>query len=446
MKELKITNAWLCQVKDKSIVPTFADVVIQHGKIKEVLRQDFNEFISGKKITDEKSFDAGGRVVTIPNVNFHDHFYSRLVKGSDVKGQTNNFHNILKNLWWKLDLAVDLDIVKASAQMAALESIRSGTTYIFDHHASPNSTSSSLQVITDVLNEFNLCSVLCFESSDRNGKKLSDEAIEENLAFFRNQTSENVKALFGLHASFTLYDDSLSKVSKIVKDTGLGIHIHLCEDKVDRDLSVSLFGDSPVDRLIKFNLLNDRSILAHGIHLTDEDFLKLENLGCAIAYNPDSNLNNAVGIPEYSKVPESIPILCGTDGMHSNPTRSFKQLFLLYRHQGNSFASSFEWIQKIYFGQLNFVKKFFPDFTSLQAGDKADLIVWDYVPPTPITETNFFGHYVYGILERNIHSVIQKGKFLMKSKEIVGFSEEKISKDIYIQGKRLAERFSGGDY
>jgi cytosine/adenosine deaminase-related metal-dependent hydrolase len=437
---IKITNAWLCQVKDKSIVPIFADVVIGNGKIKEIIERDFDQFIPGDNISNSYLFDACGRVVTIPNINFHDHFYSRLAKGLNVTGDTSNFHNILKNLWWKLDLALDLEMVKASAQMAALESIRNGVTYIFDHHASPNATNSSMKVIADVLDEFNLCGVLCFESSDRNGKKLSDEAIEENLTFFQNHTSESVRALFGLHASFTLDDDSLSKISKIVNETGLGIHIHLCEDKIDRDLSISSFGDSPVDRLVKFDLLNGQSILAHGIHLTEEDFLKLENLGCAIAYNPDSNFNNAVGIPEYSKVLKSIPILCGTDGMHSNPIRSIKQLFLLYRHQQNSFKNSFEWIQKIYFDQLNFVKKFFSDFTSLQARDKADLIVWDYVPPAPFNSQNFFGHWIYGITERPVHSVLQEGKFLMKSFQIQEIDEVALNREIYEQGKRLSEK------
>jgi len=161
--KIKITNAWLCQVKDKSVIPIFADVVIVDGKIKEILQQDFSEFISEKKISDEKSIDAGGRVVTIPNVNFHDHFYSRLAKGLNVTGDTSNFYSILKNLWWKLDLALDLEMVNASAQMAAAESIRKGVTYIFDHHASPSFTRGSLETIAKVLKEFDLRGVLCFE-------------------------------------------------------------------------------------------------------------------------------------------------------------------------------------------------------------------------------------------------------------------------------------------
>ena len=86
-----------------------------------------------------------------------------------------------------------------------------------------------------------------------------------------------------------------------------------------------------------------------------------------------------------------------------------------------------------------FVKKYFPDFSSLQIVDRADLIIWDYVPPTPISQSNFFGHYIYGILERQVHSVIQNRKVLMNNFSLTDIDETKINNYIYEQGKRLVE-------
>jgi cytosine/adenosine deaminase-related metal-dependent hydrolase len=74
----------------------------------------------------------------------------------------STFQNILKNLWWKLDLDLDIDMIKASSQMAVMESIRNGVTYIFDHHASPGNTEGSLATIADVLENSGLRGVLCF--------------------------------------------------------------------------------------------------------------------------------------------------------------------------------------------------------------------------------------------------------------------------------------------
>ncbi len=84
--------------------------------------------------------------------------------------------------------------------------------------------------------EFGLRGVLCFETTDRNGKSLSENGISENVIFFRNSTNADLKAMLGLHASFTLDDETLKKASELVKELGLGIHIHLCEDKVDRKI------------------------------------------------------------------------------------------------------------------------------------------------------------------------------------------------------------------
>jgi cytosine/adenosine deaminase-related metal-dependent hydrolase len=433
---LTITNAWICRISGQKIIPVFGDILISNGRISEITKKDFKKFLSQPLQSPDKTINAGGRVITVPMINFHDHFYSRLAKGLPIKGSMENFKLILQNLWWKLDIALDAEMIRASAQMAALESIRNGVTYIFDHHSSPNSTNGSLKVISNVLGEFGLRGVLCFETTDRNGKQLSENGITENLKYFRNSTSEDLKAIFGLHASFTLNDDTLNKVSELVKELDLGIHIHLCEDKVDREESSAKYKNHPVDRLIKFGLLNDKSILAHGIHLTDEDYTSIANNGSAIVYNLDSNFNNAVGLPELSRAPFKIPILTGTDGMNSNPERTFKQLFLLARHQGRTFEESFELIKKVYFDQLNFVQKYFSDFSLLNIKDRADLIIWDYIPPTPFMEENFWGHFIYGILDRPIHSIIQNGNVLMKNFKI-NFDEMKYQKNIIKQGNRL---------
>ncbi|MGB5531404.1 MAG: amidohydrolase family protein [Ignavibacteriaceae bacterium] len=438
---LTITNAWICQISGQKIIPEFGNILISNGRISDVTKKDFNKFLSQPLQSPDKTINAGGRVITVPMINFHDHFYSRLAKGLPIKESMENFKLILQNLWWKLDLALDSEMIRASAQMAALESIRNGVAYIFDHHSSPNSTNGSLKVISDVLGEFGLRGVLCFETTDRNGKQLSENGIAENLNYFRNSTGKDLKAIFGLHASFTLNDDTLRKVSELVKELNLGIHIHLCEDKVDREESFSKYNNLPVDRLLKFGLLNDKSILAHGIHLTDEDYASIANSGSAIVYNLDSNLNNAVGLPELSRTPFKIPILTGTDGMNSNPARTFKQLFLLARHQGMTFEESFDWIKKVYFDQINFVKKYFPDLSLLNIQDRADLIIWDYVPPTPFLEENFWGHFIYGILDCSIHSVIQNGNVLMNSFKI-SFDDSEYQKKITTQGNRLYNKMS----
>lgn len=437
---IKIYNAWIAQITENKITPVFGDITINKGKISSVTKRTPDDVIDVEE--NSSHINAHSRIVTIPNINFHDHFYSRLAKGLAITGSMENFEEVLKNLWWKLDLALDEEMVKASVQLALLESIKNGVTYIFDHHASPSYISGSLSLIANQIKDFGLRGVVCFEASDRNGEKLSEESIYENIDFCKNKSDDEVKGLIGLHASFTLNDDTLKNISGYVKESGTGIHIHLCEDIVDRDRSIKLYGDLPVQRLEKFNLLNDRSIVAHGIHLNKDDYRTLLKNNVALVYNLDSNMNNSVGLPQFLKVPSDLTILAGTDGMHANMARSNKEIFLHHRHQGNSFNESFEWMNRSYFNQINFVKKFFPDFTNLMEGDRADLVMWDYVPPAPLHKNNFWGHYLYGLTERRVANVIQNGKLLLKEYNLVDIDESQLNQRIAIQGARLSEKFS----
>ncbi len=432
---MKITNAWICTIQNKTIKPVYGDMIVEDGIIKHILPRKLN----GKKrrTVTKQSIDAGGRVITIPMINFHEHIYSRLAKGVPIKGPMNNFQNILKNLWWKLDKNLDMEMIEASAQMAAIESIKSGVTYIFDHHSSPNHATGSLKQIAKVLKKNKLRSVLAFETSDRNGKQLSRKGLEENKDFFLNYTGENLKSMFGLHASFTLNNTTLQDVSTFVNEYELGIHIHLCEDPSDRILSKKQTGKLPLQRLKDFNLLNEKSILSHAVHLTKSEFSIIDKFKSAVAINIDSNMNNSVGITKIEKMPESITLLAGTDGMHANPQRTLKNIFLLLRNNGLDFENAFKIIQRIYFNQIDFIKHYYNDFTELKKNNRADFIIWDYIPPTPFNKENFWGHFIYGMLEANIHSTFQRGVALMINKKLNFINEEKSFNDIYKQGEKL---------
>ena len=176
-------------------------------------------------------------------------------------------------------------------------------------------------------------------------------------------------------------------------------------------------GVPPAVRLHRLGLLDRPGILAHGVHLADADRDALAGRPCALALNPDSNLNNAVGLPEYAAIPDDLPLVAGTDGMHGDPGRSLKQLFLLSRHQGFSAGESFAWVKRITTAQHSFVRRFFPDHPSLSEGDRADLVVWDYRPPSPLNPDTFWGHYVYGVLESPAWAVLQEGRLLLSGRD-----------------------------
>ncbi|MCK7522921.1 MAG: amidohydrolase family protein [Ignavibacteriales bacterium] len=257
-------------------------MIIENGIITQINSTDIS--IRQK---DFDIIDAQGRVVTVPNVNFTITFIPDWQKVCRCMGQWKIFLKYSKTFWWKLDMLLDHEMIKASADMAAIESIRNGVTYIFDH-ASPSHTLGSLNCIKETLCEFNIRNVLCFETSDRNGEQLKEEAIKENQNYFLYNTNENSKGMFGLHASFTLDDSTLNSIKDFLAKNDIGIHIHICEDESDRNLSMKKYGKSPVQRLLDFNLVNEKSILVHGVHITKEELDSLKDKKPALAINLDS--------------------------------------------------------------------------------------------------------------------------------------------------------------
>ena len=360
MKKQNITveNAWICSIVGEDVIPFFGDIIISGGTISKIRPKNFQTFLKNPTKVGKDSFNASGRVVTLPMINFHDHIYSRLAKGLPLKGKFDNFQNVLKNLWWKLDRALDTDMISASAKMAAIESVRNGVTYVVDHHSSQMEITGSLDTIKNDLSKFGLRGILCFEATDRNGSKPAMAGLDENLNFMLANSNDDFKTMLGLHASFTLSDELLREAHRLMK-FDWGIHIHVAEDESDIKLSMEYAKYSPIQRLKNYKLMNDKSILVHGVHLKEKDFLKISAAESALAFCLDSNMNNSVGLPQFAKIPNAIPLLIGTDGMHANIAGSFKQLFLVTRNQGMSADQSFALIKKIYFDEINFIRKYF---------------------------------------------------------------------------------------
>ena len=441
-----LKNAWLCRLNGRSVQPVFVDVSIAEGKIRQIQPPGRTP----PPAAEYEIIDARGRVVTPPLVNFHEHIYSRLAKGLNPQGPTNSFRQILENFWWPLDQALDLPMIGVCARLCALESIRSGVSYLFDHHSSPNSIEGSLVTIANALRRHFLRGVLCFETSDRQDRARAVKSLEENRAFIRYARDSDLRGMVGLHAPFTLSNESLEQAAKLCRELEVGLHIHLSESKDDPEQSRKLCGISPAARLESFGLLqkplSTYSILAHGVHLDQEEYSRIGASCAALAYCPDSNMNNSVGLPEYARVPAEVSILAGTDGMHANVARSLKQLFLLHRHQGNSMEASFLWFEKLFFDQVRFVRNIFPDYPSLEEGDRADLLIWDYQPPTPFGADNFWGHYIYGVLESPASWLLQKGRVLLREGRLAPDLAPNPAEweDVVKQGQRLFGRFRDG--
>ncbi len=360
----------------------------------------------------DRVLDVKGRVIMPGLVNAHHHIYSTLSKGIPVKGPLNDFVGTLEKLWWKLDRVLEQDDIVASTIITLRECIKAGVTTVFDHHISVPFIEGSLDSMAKEFERYQINGVLCFETSDRNGKEIFNRSLKENVDFYKKHlNSKNIKGTIGLHASFTLDEESLPIIKEQIGDAP--IHIHVAEDLSDVTETMKMSGGLPViERLDKYNLLNKNSLIVHGNNLTDEELALIKKSEAFVIHNPDSNMNNTLKIKNISEtLSAGIPLTVGTDGMTSNMLKSYKNSFLLnrYLHQNpdTGYGEIYEVIQNAF--KLKTTYGF--DLGVLE-GDDADVVVFDYQPSTPFNENTFLGHFVFGITESRPQWVL-KGEYVL---------------------------------
>lgn len=396
--------------------------------------------------------DAEGGLILPGFINAHSHLYSAFARGMPLVGELpTNFLEILQKIWWKLDLALNEDDVYYSALISAVDAMKAGTTTIIDHHASPNFCINSLKIISEALSKIGLRGCLSYEVSDRNGKDSALEGIDENIRHIEwcnNNKNTLISASFGLHAPFTLSDDTLRICTKEEKKFKTGFHIHLAEGLDDVIDSTEKYKITVTNRMKRRGILGEKTIAAHCIHLVKEDLDILYKTKTNIVHNPRSNMNNAVGVaPIIEMFNIGIRPGLGTDGMGMDMTREVYTSWLLQNHnKATPFSFSLdEAYQMLTYNNAKIASKFFTlKLGNLEIGNAADIIVIDYKLPTPLNRSNLFSHLLFGSETWIVKDTIINGKIVMKDRKITTINELEVIKKTKNLASKLWERLYQG--
>lgn len=255
-------------------------------------------------------------VIRDGHVNAHTHLYSGLVPyGVAMPAEPPaNFLGILEQLWWKLDRALDAELLAISAEVAVADALLCGTTLLVDHHESPNFIGGSLDVIADACAKYGIRACLCYGASERNGGR--DEAQAglaecQRFAAARGHTPA-LRGAVGLHASFTVSNQTVAEAGRLARAQRLPVHVHVAEDLADARDAVERGFSGPLDRLCRLGAVPAGSVLAHSIHLRAEERPLIAAHGACAVQNPRSNLGNRVGYPAGLRRLQRVAL--GTDG------------------------------------------------------------------------------------------------------------------------------------
>jgi len=438
---LLIENGTVLTLGKTSRVLRGHSVLIENGLVAKVAPKKGIKNFRGKRI------DAMGKVVLPGFINAHTHFYSSFARGLTKAKPSAGFNQVLKNLWWRLDSALITEDCYYSALIALLGSIRHGTTTLIDHHASPGAVSGSLGAIERAVRETGLRACLCYELSDRDGARIAKEGLAENVSFIRQCQQQNdfrVKALFGLHASFTISDATMEKAATLGHELHAGFHIHVAEAQSDQDWALRHGGKRVVERLKQFGILGPRSIAAHCLHVNRREMDLLAETRTAAVHNPQSNLNNAVGIANVVELAKrEVLVGLGTDAMTTNMLEELRvALWAQHLRAENPSVGFGEVTGALFANNPRIAGRIFGlRFGEICEGAAGDIAIFDYDPPTPLERGNVFGHLVFGISQTKADATIVGGRVLMENRKLaLNLDEEGVNARARELAKNLWKR------
>jgi cytosine/adenosine deaminase-related metal-dependent hydrolase len=317
---------------------------------------------------DARVLSCGGGEIAAGTVCAHTHLYSGLARygmpAASPSPQT--FVQILERVWWRLDRVLDAETLRASAMDYVARALLAGTTALIDHHESPNFIEGSLAVLAAACERLGMRALICYGATERNfGHEEAERGLEE---CGRVSTSHLVRGMVGLHASFTVSDDTVRAAGNLARELGTVVHVHVAEDSADVDDARARGFEGPLERLAALGALVPGSILAHGVQLSRAQVEMADAQSCWLVQNPRSNEGNRVGYAANLRYASRVAL--GTDGWNGDMAEEEAALLRLAKEHDDTSAG-----RRLMAGHALIAERFGAALQPLAYGALGDLVV-----------------------------------------------------------------------
>ena len=406
-------------------------IIIEDGKFRAIGKT--NEITRDWKA--DEVIDASGAIVMPGLICSHTHLYGMLLPGAKLNiPAPSDFTQILQRVWWPVDENLTLDDAYASALVGCLEFLKTGTTTFADTYSGPNSIEGVLDRIAKAVDEVGIRGLVAFEATERHSKEEGERGVQENVRFairMKQELRSKAMPLFSLHASFTVTDELIQSVRELASKYSVPITIHTSEGLGDLQHNIERYGKRTVERLRDVGLLAPDVVLAHCVHVNDNDLDIIAKFGSKVAHNPMSNMLNAVGTaPVSHMLRRGISVGLGNDGYIFDGFENMRAAYLVHRlvsRDPNAIdAYTILEMATIRGAELYGVAE---QLGSIELGKKADLIVIKPdVLPTPLNQDSVIGHLINSITGHDVRTTIVDGNIVMKDRRVFTVNEEKTQK------------------
>lgn len=300
---------WIIPVDNRNSVLEGHGVVVGRGRI---LAVDTCENLSAR-FTAERIVRLEDHVLMPGLVNAHTHAAMTLFRG--YANDMPLMEWLSKHIWPAESRWVDERFVETGTDLACAEMIRNGITCFNDMYFFPDAVARRCEAAG-----MRVCVGMIVIEFPTVWAKDAGEYIQKGLDVHDQLRSSSLaSACFAPHAPYTVECETLSRIAGLSEELSCPVHIHLNETAQEVADSRKQYGESPVERLDRLGLINQRLNAVHMTQATPEEIRLFAERNASITHCPESNLKLASGMcPVADFLEAGVNIAIGTDGASSN--------------------------------------------------------------------------------------------------------------------------------
>jgi len=415
-----------------------SDVLIRDGRIAQVART-----INGSA---DEIIDARGCAVLPGFVQTHIHLCQTLFRGA---ADDLSLIDWLKKRVWPMEAAHTPESIRASARLGIAELIKGGTTCALTMET-VRYTEEVLRVVEET--GFRAIVGKCMmDKGDEVPPELQEQtraSVDESLALiekWNGRADGRIRCCFAPRFAISCTRELLNEVAKLAREHGVLIHTHASENRGECEIVERESGMRNVAYLDSLGVSGAHVMLAHCVHLSDEEMQMLKTAGTNVSHCPSSNLKLGSGIARVTEMLEhGISVSLGADGAPCNNrldmfTEMRTAALLQKALHGPEVLSAGRALRMATIDGARALG-LGHEVGSIEVGKRADLIVVDLkrlqTTPTP----DVVSAIVYSAQAADVRTTIIDGEVVMREGELTTLGESSVIDDAVREAKALCDR------
>lgn len=433
-----MTKQWM--IKNGYFATLDADRPVVYGYM--VIEDDLIRYVGGDlpdDLPDEIETVDGKGLFFMPGlINTHGHAAMSLLRGY---GDDLALQVWLQDKMWPMEAKFTSQDVYWGTALSVLEMLKGGTTTFLDMY-------DHMDEVAKVTVQSGIRACLMRGAIGLCPEEVQKAKLAEAIQFaqdWHGKAEGRITAMMSPHAPYTCPPAFIEQFVQAAHDLDLPLHTHMSETRAEVEQNVKDYGLRPVAHLEKLGFFSRPSLVAHAVHLTDDEIEVLSRHQVSVSHNPGSNLKLASGV---ARVPEllkaGVTVSLGTDGAASNNNLDmFEEIRLAALiHKGVSGdPTAVPAAEALRMGTVYGARSIaLNNVGLLQAGMKADFIAIDIDQAHFVPHTDLISHAVYSASAKDVAHVWVDGKPIVRDGECLTLDEEKVRREAQACFEGLLQR------